>query len=155
MKGVCRFGIKGKLAPCYIGPYPILDKYGPMSYQVELPTKLSGFIMCCMSPNSRDVWSLWQTWLLKTPSHWNLIWRTRHIPSRSSTNKTESHAIRLLSSTRSNEMSTPKKKPRGNVRPSYEPTTPTSFHRGNRPPPISFMHSFQSRDEIFFKGGGL
>jgi hypothetical protein len=42
MKSVCRFGIKGKLAPCYIGPYPIIDKYGPMSYQVELPSKLSG-----------------------------------------------------------------------------------------------------------------
>jgi hypothetical protein len=42
MKGVHCFGIKGKLAPCYIGPYPIIDKYGPKSYQVELPSKLSG-----------------------------------------------------------------------------------------------------------------
>jgi hypothetical protein len=42
MKGVCRFGIKGKLAPRYIGPYPIIDKYGSTSYQVELPSKLSG-----------------------------------------------------------------------------------------------------------------
>jgi hypothetical protein len=42
MKGVHRFGIKGKLALRYIGLYPILDKYGPMSYQVELPAKLSG-----------------------------------------------------------------------------------------------------------------
>jgi hypothetical protein len=41
MKGVRRFGIKGKLAPCYIGLYSIIDKYGPMSYQVELPAKLS------------------------------------------------------------------------------------------------------------------
>jgi hypothetical protein len=42
MKGVCRFGIKGKLAPRYIGPYLIIDKYGSTSYQVELPSKLSG-----------------------------------------------------------------------------------------------------------------
>jgi hypothetical protein len=42
MKGVHRFGIKGKLAPHYIGLYPILDKYGPTFYQVELPAKLSG-----------------------------------------------------------------------------------------------------------------
>jgi hypothetical protein len=42
MKGVCRFSIKGKLAPRYIGPYPIIDKYGSMSYQVELPVKLLG-----------------------------------------------------------------------------------------------------------------
>jgi hypothetical protein len=41
-KGVHRFSIKGKLAPCYIGPYSIIDKYGPTSYQVELPSKLSG-----------------------------------------------------------------------------------------------------------------
>jgi hypothetical protein len=42
MKGVSRFGIKGKLAPRYAGLYPIIDKYGPMSYQVELLAKLSG-----------------------------------------------------------------------------------------------------------------
>jgi hypothetical protein len=42
MKGVRRFGIKGKLSPRYIGPYPIINKYGPTSYQVELPAKLSG-----------------------------------------------------------------------------------------------------------------
>jgi hypothetical protein len=42
MKGVRHFGIKGKLAPRYIGPYSIIDKYGPTSYQVELPAKLLG-----------------------------------------------------------------------------------------------------------------
>jgi hypothetical protein len=42
MKGVRRFGIKGKLAPLYISLYPIIDRYGPTSYQVELPSKLSG-----------------------------------------------------------------------------------------------------------------
>jgi hypothetical protein len=42
MKGAHRFGIKRKLAPHYIGPYPIIDKYGPLSYQVELPSKLCG-----------------------------------------------------------------------------------------------------------------
>jgi hypothetical protein len=42
MKCVRHFGIKGKLAPCYIGSYPIIDKYGPTSYQVELPATLFG-----------------------------------------------------------------------------------------------------------------
>jgi hypothetical protein len=42
MKDVRRFGINVKLAPRYIGPYPVIDKYGPTSYQVELPVKLSG-----------------------------------------------------------------------------------------------------------------
>jgi hypothetical protein len=42
MKGERHFIIKGKLAPHYIGLYPIIDKYEPTSYQVELPSKLSG-----------------------------------------------------------------------------------------------------------------
>jgi hypothetical protein len=41
-KCVRRFGIKGKLAPHYIDLSPITDKYVPLSYQVELPSKLSG-----------------------------------------------------------------------------------------------------------------
>jgi hypothetical protein len=36
---------------------------------------------------------------------------------------------------------------------SYEPTTPTSFHQGNPPPPIAFIPLLKSWDEIFFKGG--
>jgi hypothetical protein len=40
MKGVRCFGIKGKLAPRYIDLYPITKKYGPLSYQLELPSKL-------------------------------------------------------------------------------------------------------------------
>jgi hypothetical protein len=42
MKGIRRFDIKGKLSPRYIGSYPIIDKYEPTSYQVELPARLSG-----------------------------------------------------------------------------------------------------------------
>jgi hypothetical protein len=42
MKGVQCFGIKGKLAPRYNGSYPIINKYGPMYYQVELLSKLLG-----------------------------------------------------------------------------------------------------------------
>jgi hypothetical protein len=42
MKGVRRFAFKGKLALHYISPYPIIDKYGSLSYQVELPSKPSG-----------------------------------------------------------------------------------------------------------------
>jgi hypothetical protein len=42
MKDVYRFGIKEKLAPHYIGLYPIIDKYGLLYYQLELPTKLLG-----------------------------------------------------------------------------------------------------------------
>jgi hypothetical protein len=39
---VKRFGIKGKLAPCSIGPFPILAKLGNVAYQLELPPSLAG-----------------------------------------------------------------------------------------------------------------
>jgi hypothetical protein len=42
MKVVRHFGIKGKLAPRYIDPYAIIDKYESLSYQVKLLSKLSG-----------------------------------------------------------------------------------------------------------------
>jgi hypothetical protein len=41
MKGSHRFGIKGKLAPCYIGPFCILARRGYVAYKLELPPQLS------------------------------------------------------------------------------------------------------------------
>jgi hypothetical protein len=40
MKGVKRFGMKGKLAPRYIGQFPILGRCGTMAYKLELPPLL-------------------------------------------------------------------------------------------------------------------
>jgi hypothetical protein len=40
-KGVQKFGIKGKLAPRYIGPYEIIKACGPVAYKMKLPPKLS------------------------------------------------------------------------------------------------------------------
>jgi hypothetical protein len=37
MKGVKRFGVKGKLAPHYIGPFPIIEKCGIVAYKLVLP----------------------------------------------------------------------------------------------------------------------
>jgi hypothetical protein len=42
MKGVKRFGMKGKLAHCYIGPFPILEKCETMAYKLDLPLSLIG-----------------------------------------------------------------------------------------------------------------
>jgi hypothetical protein len=42
MKGVKRFGVKGKLAPLYVGPFPILERCGNVAYKLELPSSLAG-----------------------------------------------------------------------------------------------------------------
>ena len=41
MKGVQRFGVKGKLAPRYVGPFLIVEHCGPVAYRLELPAHLS------------------------------------------------------------------------------------------------------------------
>jgi hypothetical protein len=42
MKGVKRFGMKGKLAPNYIKMFPILLKCGTVAYKLDLPPSLAG-----------------------------------------------------------------------------------------------------------------
>jgi hypothetical protein len=41
MKGVTRFGVKGKLAPRFIGLFPILEQCGPVAYRLQLRETLS------------------------------------------------------------------------------------------------------------------
>jgi hypothetical protein len=40
-KGVQRFGIKGKLAPRYVGPFEILNVCGLVAYKLRLPSQLA------------------------------------------------------------------------------------------------------------------
>jgi hypothetical protein len=41
IRGVRRLGVKGKLAPLYVGPYQILAKRGEVAYQLSLPEDFS------------------------------------------------------------------------------------------------------------------
>ncbi|KAK4727160.1 hypothetical protein R3W88_032077 [Solanum pinnatisectum] len=41
MKGVMRFGKKGKLSPYYVCPYQILKRTGKVSYELDLPNDLA------------------------------------------------------------------------------------------------------------------
>ena len=40
LRGTHRFGIKGKLAPRFVGPFRILETRGPLAFQLELPESL-------------------------------------------------------------------------------------------------------------------
>ncbi|GJU67231.1 putative reverse transcriptase domain-containing protein [Tanacetum coccineum] len=40
--GAVRFGKRRKLSPCYIGPFRILARVGPVAYTLELPEELKG-----------------------------------------------------------------------------------------------------------------
>jgi len=42
LKNVVRFGRKGKLAPRFVGPFPITERIGKLAYRVELPDKMAG-----------------------------------------------------------------------------------------------------------------
>jgi hypothetical protein len=135
MKGVRHFGIKGKLAPCYIGPYPIIDKYGPMSYQVELPAKLSGAhnvfhvsqLKRCLKPPT-DV-------VIKDtiPLEPDLTYKAYPIKVLDQQDRVTRNKTTRIYKIQWNEHS--KDEAMWEHEDSLRPTSSTPFHHGNPPPP--------------------
>ena len=41
MKEVSHFKVRGKLEPCYVGPFQIIEQSGPVAYRLNLPEQLS------------------------------------------------------------------------------------------------------------------
>jgi hypothetical protein len=132
-KGVHCFGIKGKLAPRYIGPYPIINKYGPTFYQMELPLKLSGVhnvfhisqLKRCLKPPVDVV--IEDTIQLESDLTYK-AYPTKILDQQNRVNRNKT-----TWSIRFNGMVNRKMKPRGSMKTFYDPTIPIFFRRGNHP----------------------
>ncbi len=149
LRGVKRFGVKGKLAPRFVGPYQVLERMGEVAYKLELPEGLSGV---------HDVFHVSQ--LKKCHAEMVDIPLTDTVPLEAiqldsdltyeekpvkiSRLPAELHATRLSSFAKFSGATTRRTKPPGNERMIYAKTTHTYF-----------LANPNLEGEIHLKGVGL
>jgi hypothetical protein len=130
MKGLRHFSIKGKVASRYIGPYPIIEKYGSMPYQLELPLKLSGVhnvfhvfqLKRCLKPPT-DV--VVEDTIPLEPDLTYKAYPVKTLEQQDRTTRKKTTRFYKV-----NGMFIRKMKPRGNVKNSYDSTFRSLFHQG-------------------------
>jgi hypothetical protein len=151
-KGVQRFGIKGKLAPRYIGPFEILEICGPVAYKLLLPPRLGAI---------HDIFHVSQLKkcikvpLKPQPLRSNPIYLMLNNPSKSWIPKKESPEERQLKCIRSYGIITLKRKQLGKWNLIFNRISRLSFQlipKSDRSDPSS--SASESRDEILFSGEG-
>jgi hypothetical protein len=156
MKGVRGFGIKGKLAPHYIGLYPTLEKYGPLAYQVELPSRLFGVhnvfhvsqLKRCLKPPMNVVI---EDNIPLEPDLTYKCYLTKVLDQQDrATRKKTIRFYKVQWSDHSEDEATSKHE--DYLRSNYPDFLPSSLKI--RTSPRTFL-SLKSQDEISFKGGGL
>ena len=124
-RGVQHFGIKGKLAPRYIGPFEIIETLDPLLTDFVFLLSWPPFIMYSMYHNSGSA----SKYLLRSLNHkilrLNPIYPIRSIQSKFLTPRKEVREGRKLKCTRSSGSIIPKKKPLGRLKISSKETFPT------------------------------